>query len=72
MLIELCLGDSCSLGEAIVGQLGNYDFVTMLGEVGRFDAARDRMAAVQEEEIHAISRFTCLFHVMSPDQRHGK
>lgn len=52
MFIELFLGDPDGLLEVLIGQLRIDDFVAMLRQEGRFDAAGDRVPAVEEEDFH--------------------
>ena len=52
MLVELLLGDLDGLCEILVGQLRIDDFVAVLRQEGRFDAAWDRLPAVKEENFH--------------------
>ena len=53
-MIELLLGDLDGLGEILVGQLQIHDGVAVLRQVRRFDAAWDRMPAVQEEVMKGL------------------
>src|SRR6516165_8870506 len=46
VLIELGLGDPDRLVEVLIGQLRVDDLVAVLHQVGRFDAAWDRLPAV--------------------------
>ena len=52
MPVVLGLGDPDRLGEVLVGQFGVDDLVAVPGQLGRFDAARDRLPAVEEEDFH--------------------
>ena len=52
MLVELVLGDPDGQDEVFIRQLRVDDLVAVLGEDGRFDAARDRLPAVEEEDFH--------------------
>ena len=52
MPVELLLGDLDGLGEILVGQLRIDDFVAVLGQKRRFDAAGNRSPAVKEEDFH--------------------
>ena len=52
VLVELVLGDPDGLLEVVVGQLRVDDLVAVVLEVGRFDAARNRLPAVEEEDGH--------------------
>src|ERR1019366_5224406 len=58
VLIELGLGDADGFGEILVGQLRIDDLVAVLGEEGRFDASRDRLPAVKEEDFHGADSTT--------------
>jgi len=48
VLVELFLGDLDGQGKVFIRQLRVDDLVTVLGQVSRFDAARNRLPAVQE------------------------
>ena len=52
MLVELGLGDADGGIEIVVGQGRVQDFVAVVLEVGRLDAARCRLPAVEEEDFH--------------------
>ncbi len=52
MRVELGLGDPDGLGKIIVGQRRVDDFVAVIDQVGRFDAAGNRTPAVEEEDFH--------------------
>jgi hypothetical protein len=54
VLIELGLGGRKSSGEVIVIQSRIDDFVAVVLQVGRFDAAWDRVPAVKEEDFHWV------------------
>jgi hypothetical protein len=56
VLVEFALGDPDGLLEVLVRQLGIQDGVATLGQVGRFDAARNRLPAVEEEDFHEARR----------------
>jgi hypothetical protein len=61
VLVELLLGDLDCLLEVLVGQLGVDDFVAVVRQVGRFDAAWNRLPAVKEEDFHGFVLFdACL------------
>jgi hypothetical protein len=49
------LGGTEGFGEAVVVELGIDDPVAVLDQVGRFDALRKRLPAVEEENGHAGS-----------------
>jgi hypothetical protein len=51
---ELLLGDLDGLGEILVGQFRIDNLVSIFRKVGRFDAAWDRLPAVEEEDFHAV------------------
>src|SRR5262249_17458507 len=55
VLVELGLGYLDGLAEVLVGQLRVDDGMGVPGQEGRFDAAGDRLPAVQEEDFHASS-----------------
>ena len=52
MLVELGLGDFQGGVEIVVGEMGVEDFVAVVYEVGRLSAARCRLPAVEEEDLH--------------------
>ena len=52
MPVELGLGDADGGVEIVVGQGRVQDFVAVVLEVGRLDAARCRLPAVEEEDFH--------------------
>ena len=52
VLVELGLGDADGLGEVVVGQRRVDDLVAVVLQVGRLHAARDRVPAVEEEDLH--------------------
>jgi hypothetical protein len=54
VLVDLLLGDLDGLTEVLVRQLRVHDFVAVLGQEGRLDAAWDRLPAVKEEDFHTI------------------
>jgi hypothetical protein len=54
MLIECSLGGRKSGGEVIVIEGRVDDFVAVLGEVRRLDAAWDRVPPVEEEDFHGV------------------
>lgn len=54
VLVERGLGDSQSSLEIVFVE-GRVDgLVAVLGKVGRFDAALNRMQAVEEEDLHGV------------------
>ncbi len=50
--VVLGLGDTDGLIEVVVIHARVHDLVALLGEVGRLDPARNRVPAVQEEDLH--------------------
>ena len=50
--VELGLGDADGSIEIVVGQGRVQDFVAVVLEIGRLDAARCRLPAVEEEDFH--------------------
>ncbi len=52
MAVELSLGDADGGIEVVVGQGGVQNFVAVVLQVGRFDAAWSRLPAVEEEDSH--------------------
>ena len=50
MLVKLGLGCGESSGEIFVGKFRVDDRVAVVLEIGRLDAARDRLPAVEEED----------------------
>ena len=50
--VVLGLGDPDGLGEVLVGQFRVDDLVAVLGQEARLDATRDRVPAVEEENLH--------------------
>jgi hypothetical protein len=50
--VELGLGDSDGLGEVVVGQLRVENFVAVVFQLRRLHAARNRVPAVKEENLH--------------------
>ena len=53
MPVELALGDPHGLGDVLVRQGRIDDGVAVPNEVGRFDAAWDRVPAVEEQDSHS-------------------
>jgi len=69
MLIEFSLGGRYSSGEIIVIECRIDDLVAVIFQVGRFDATRDRVPAVKEEDFHLLRTFSRLgfsFSAKSP------
>jgi hypothetical protein len=54
VLVERGLGDADDLGEVLDRQLWVDDLVAVLGQEGRFNAARNRLPAVEEEDFHEV------------------
>ena len=54
VFVELRLGRGDGRAEVVVIEGRVEDFKAVLGEVGRFDAARDRVPAVEKQDFHAI------------------
>ena len=52
MLVELFLSNPDGLGEVVIRQFRIDDLLAMPGQERRFDAARNRMPAVEEEDFH--------------------
>ncbi|MGD0897019.1 MAG: hypothetical protein ABR915_04225 [Thermoguttaceae bacterium] len=54
MPVKSILSDSNDLIEIVVGQGRVQDFVAVVFEVGRLDAARCRLPVVEEKDFHGL------------------
>jgi hypothetical protein len=54
VLVELGLSDPDRLVEILVGQFRIDDLMAVLDQESRFDAARDRVPSMQEENLHEV------------------
>src|SRR6516165_8199730 len=52
--VELGLGDPDRFGKVLVGQLGIDDLMSVFGKERRLHAARNRLPAVQEKDLHGV------------------
>lgn len=52
MPVKLALGDFNGFVEILIGQGRIENFVSVLDEIGRLDAAGNRLPAVKEEDSH--------------------
>jgi hypothetical protein len=59
MFVKFGLSDVNSGFEIVIGKCGIQDFVTMIFEKRRFQAARSRGPAVEEEEFHGCEAEEC-------------
>jgi hypothetical protein len=58
-MVAFGLGGADGLVEVVVIEGRVDDLVAVIGEVGRLDTSRNRMPAVEEEDLHRNSGIAC-------------